>query len=364
MSTPTASAPSALQSFLARFRRGSSSPSPRPSSPGRGRRGLRVVGYVLYFLFCFLAFVYLTFPYDRVRDFVVHQIQLALPGSEVEIVSLEPAWITGIEARGVRIRLPAEPAEPARAGATEARRPVRPSITLPYLYARLSILSYLLGTTEVVFEVETDGGGTIEGSVADSGTESHVQAHLETVDLRRMTIIRQYAGMSLGGEVSGDIDLTVGEEPEGTDGTVHLTIAGATIGDEQFQVPLPVPGMSALQLTRVEAGDLELAMEVEDGQGRVTTLRGDGADVVLRGTGNVRIFRSLRMTAPEILLRLVIQPAYLQRNPAVQGALDLAGSSPLVAPYRSADGAFQVRLQGTLGTRITALAAGTASIPQ
>lgn len=361
MSTTTAS-PSALSSLLARVRR-----TPGPVKPaGSGRRWLRVLGYLLFFLVSFVFCVYLTFPYDRVRDFVVHQVELAIPGSELEIVGLEPAWLTGIEARGVRLRLPAEPTEPARAGAAgqEPRRPLRPSVTIPYLYARASILSYLLGTTEVVFEVETDGGGTIEGVVSDDGTTSHATATLQSVDLRRIGVLRHYLGVSLGGEVSGELDMTLAEEAEGTDGTLRLAIAGATLGDEQFQVPLPVPGFSALQLTRVELGDLEVQVTVEDGVGRVDRLAGDGQDLVLRGTGSLRLLRPLRMSALDVLLRAAIQPPYLQRNPAVQAALDLAGSSPLVAPYRAPDGAFQIRLQGTLGSRVTALAAGSASIPQ
>ncbi|MBX7191213.1 MAG: type II secretion system protein GspN [Sandaracinaceae bacterium] len=361
----TATAPSAFSSFLARFRR---APSPSPAKPaGGGRRWLRVVGYVFYFLFAFVTFTYLTFPYDRVRDFVVHQIELAVPGSEVEIVSLEPAWVTGIEAHGVRIRLPAEPAEPPRPGAapsTEPRRPVRPSVTVPYLYARVGILSYLLGTTEVTFEAELDGGGTIEGVLADRGTATHVTAHIHAVDLRRIGVLRHYVGFSLGGEVTGDIDLEVADEADATDGTIHLSIAQATVGDEQFTVPLPIPGMTGIQLTRIDVGALELQITVEDGVGRIEQLSGDGSDIVLRGTGTVRVNRVVRMSALDLLLRAAIQPAYLERNPVVRGAIELAGTNPLVAPYRAPDGAFQVRLQGTLGARVTALAAGSATIPQ
>ncbi len=361
----TATSPSAFSSFLGRFRR---APSPTPSRPASGgRRWLRVLGYVFFFLFAFVAFTYLTFPYDRVRDFVVHQVELAVPGSELEIVSLEPAWVTGIEAHGVRLRLPAEPVEPPRPGAapsTEPRRPVRPSVTIPYLYARLSILSYLLGTTEVVFEAEVDGGGTIEGVLSDAGTSSHLTTHIQAVDLRRIGVLRHFLGMSLAGEVTGDIDLEVADEADATDGTIHLTIANATIGDEQFTVPLPIPGMTGLQLTRVGVGNLERQITVEDGVGRVEQLHGEGEDVQRRGTGTVRVNRAVHTSALDLLVRAAIQPAYLQRNPAVHGAIDLAGSSPLVAPYRAPDGAFQVRLQGTLGGHVTALVAGSASIPQ
>ncbi len=360
----TTTTPSALATFFSRFRR---SGSPAPSSSSGGRRWLRITGYVFFFLFSFLTFVYLTFPYDRVRDFVIHQVQLAMPGAELEIVSLEPAWVTGIEAQGVRLRLPAEPPDPARpaapAGADgEARRPPRPSVTIPYLYARASILSYLLGTTEVVFEIEVDGGGTIEGVVTDEESQSHITAHLEGVDLRRMGVIRHFTGLSLGGTVSGDIDVTVAEEADATDGSIVLSIADATIGDEQFQVPIPGLG-TGLQLTRVQAGTLNLRIDVEDGQGRVQQLAGDGEDVVVRGIGTLRLVRPLRMTSLDLILRAAIQPAYLQRNPAVQGALELSASNPMVAPFRAADGAFQVRLQGTIGSRFTALAAGSATIP-
>lgn len=355
--------PSAFQSLLARLR-GAGASSPRPAAPSSGRRWLRVLGYLFFFLFAFVLFTYLTFPYDRVRDYVVHRIEQALPGSEVEIVGLEPAWLTGIEARGVRIRLPPEASEPAPAGATEpARRPVRPSITLPYLYARVSILSYLLGTTELVFEVETDGGGTIDGTLSDTGTESHLTAHLDAVDLRRMTILRQALPVALGGEVSGDIDLHISDDEAATDGTIQLRIAEATLGDEQFQVPMPIPGLAALQLTRIELGEVALDINVEDGIGRVTRFSGDGTDLLVRGTGTVRVHRSLRTTTLDLLLRAAIQPAYLTRNPAVQGALDLAGTSPFVAPYRAADGAFQVRLQGSAAGHMTALAAGSQTIP-
>jgi len=366
MSTTTA--PSASESFLARllarFRRSGGPPS---SSPSGERRWPRITGYVSFFFLSFVFFAYMTFPYDRVRDFLVHQVELAIPGAELEIVSIEPAWLTGIEAQGVRLRLPAEPEPPRPAGVAAGagpRRPSRPSVNIPYLYARASILPYLLGTTEVVFEIETDGGGTIEGYVTNEETVSHVTAHLESVDLRRIGVLRHYLGFSLGGQVSGDIDLTVADEIEGTDGTITLNIAEATIGDEQFEVPLPVPGLTALQLSRVSIGDLALELPVEDGVGRVQRLAADGSHVVLRGTGSVRIHRSFRMTSLDLLVRAAIQPAYTEANPAVGGALALAGSNPMVAPYRAPDGAFQVRLQGTLGSRVTALAAGSATIPQ
>jgi type II secretion system protein N len=333
----------------------------RGSSAKSERTWPRRVGYVFFFLFSFIACFYLTFPYDRVRDFVVAQVERALPGAELNLVSLEPAWITGVEARGVQLRLPPEPDTTPVAAGQPARRPIRPSVTLPYVYARVSILSYLLGTTEISFEAEVDGGGTIEGVLSDAGTESHVTAHLENVDMRRITLIRHYAGMSIGGTVTGDIDVNLADVAENTDGNVTLSIADATIGDEQFMVPIPGFG-AGLQLSRVSLGTLQLTMPIENGTGRIQQLMSDGDDVVIRGTGTVRLLRPLGMTALDIIARAAIQPAYTTRNPAIDGALQIAASNPLVAAYRAPDGAFQVRLQGTLGSRVTALPAGSATV--
>lgn len=361
----SAAASSLFTALLARLRR--VSPSAATSKPER--RWARWLAYVSFFVVSFVWFVYLTFPYDRVRDFLVHQVERAMPGAELEIVSLEPAWLTGVEARGVRLRLAADPEPPRPAssessGTGEARRPPRPSVTIPRLYARASILSFLAGTKEVVFEIEVDGGGSIEGVVADDGRSSRLRAHLEGVDLRRIGVLRRYLGVSLGGVVGGDIELTVADRQDDTDGSVSLSIAEATVGDERFEVPLPVPGLSALQLTRAALGEVGLEITVENGIGRVTRLSANGDDVIVRGNGTLRLHRSLRMTSLDVVLRAAIQPSYLQRNPAVAAALELAGSSPLVAPYRAPDGAFQIRLQGTLGARITALPAGSITIDE
>ena len=342
-------------SLFSRFRR-----APSPSSPS-ARTWPRRVGYVVFFVLAFITCFYLTFPYDRVRDFVVARVEQAMPGAELNLVSLEPAWITGVEARGVQLRLPPEPdTTPVPAG-QPARRPIRPSVTLPYVYARVSMLSYLLGTTEITFEAEVDGGGTIEGTLSDTGTESHVTAHLVDVDLRRITLIRHYAGMSVGGTVTGDIDVNLADVAENTDGNITLSIVDATIGDEQFMVPIPGFG-AGLQLSRIALGTLQLVVPIENGTGRVQQLMSDGDDVVIRGTGTVRLLRPLGMTALDIIARAAIQPAYTTRNPAIDGALQIAASNPLVAAYRAPDGAFQVRLQGTLGSRVTALPAGTATV--
>ena len=208
------------------------SPSPSTARFALSERArtllMRFLVFPFYFLCCFFSSAYETFPYERVRDFAIHAIEAQVPGSEVDIVSLEPAWISGVEAQGVRIRLPQGPDEERRA-----------ELTIPRIYARAGILAYLFGTTDVTFEIETDGGGTITGEVTDSRSGSgedehqltHVVARIEHVDLRRIGVIRHSLGLPVEGIVAGDVDVTLSDELAQTTG--HVTL---TIDEEQVKV--------------------------------------------------------------------------------------------------------------------------------
>ncbi len=365
----TSSLASTTTRLLGLFRRSGGAPSRPSRAPGKreGRSwGRRIALGFAWFLFsslCFLSFFYLTFPYDRVRDYVVHRIEVALPGSEVEIVRLEPAWLTGIEASGVRIRLSADPAPaPAPHSSEPPRRPARPSLTIPHLYARLGILGLLTGARDVTFDVETDGGGRVEGYVEDDGRSTRVVAHLDAVDLRRLTIVHHFAGVAFAGELSGELDVQIAEDEASSDGRVDLSLTDASIGDESFEVPLPIPGMSSLRLTRLNLGHVVVGIGLEDGTARLERFSEDGGDLALRVTGTARVRRALRATTFDLLVRAGLEAPYLERNPALQSAVELAGASPLVAPYRTSDGAFQVRVQGSASGHVTTIAAGSVAM--
>jgi type II secretion system protein N len=311
------------------------------------RRGL---GYPLFFLFAFLSSAYLTFPYDRVRDFITVQVGHAVPGAELEIVSLEPSWVTGIEAEGVSLRIPSE---------TVGERPY--SITLPRVWARAGIFSYLLGTTAVDFEIEVDGGGLIEGTVEHDDTSTHVVLHLAEVDLRRIGPLRAATRLPVHGVVTGDVDVTLAEESDETVGEATLLVAGAAIGDGRAR--LVVPGMgSGITVERLALGDVHITLGVEHGSARIEELTANGDDAELRGSGSIRLSRQIRMWALDLLLRINVLPAYRDRNPATQAIFSLADMSPDVRPYRAADGAFQLRIQGTIGGRVTAGPAGSTAM--
>lgn len=330
-----------MNALLARLQ-----PSPRARKILR-----RGVGYPLFFLVSFLWSAYLTFPYDRVRDFITVQVARAVPGAELEIVSLEPSWVSGIEAEGVSLRVPSD---------TEGERPY--SITIPRIWARAGILSYLFGTTSVSFEIETDGGGLVEGSIDHDDERTHAVVHLEDVDLRRIGPLRAVTRLPVTGVVSGDVDVTLAEESDETVGEVTLRIDGAAVGDGRARLAIPGMGGSGVTVERLSLGDVSVALNVERGSARIEDLSSNGEDAELRGQGSIRLSRQIRLWALDLLLRINVLPGYRDRNPATQAIFSLADLSPEVRPYRAADGAFHFRIQGTLGGRVTAAPAGSTAM--
>ena len=73
----------------------------------RARKALRFMGYSTFFWTFFWLFAYLSFPYERVRDRIVQEVEFPKDargnrrpsGYQLEIMELSPSWFTGVEAR-------------------------------------------------------------------------------------------------------------------------------------------------------------------------------------------------------------------------------------------------------------------------
>lgn len=320
--------------------------------PERTRTILRrAVGYPLYFLVCFVGFAYCTFPYDRVRDRIEQEVERAIPGSDLEIVSLAPSWLTGVELEGVSLTLP---------GASPEERPTAVSLTTAS--ARFGVIDALFGTTSLSFEAALGGGGTIEGSIEHSERASHLVLHLEEVALGRIGPLRRYTMLPVSGSLSGDVDVTIAEEIANTRGEVALTVANLAVGDGRAR--LQPPGMrTGITVERLEAGTLQLRVQIERGVGRIQQLSASSDDLELRGAGTVRLLRPIRMSNVDVLLRVEVKQAYRERNDRTRAIFSMLDLAPDVRAYRAPDGAFQLRIAGSVGSSIRAQPAGNASMP-
>lgn len=300
------------------------------------------VGYPVFFFVCLLFFSYLTFPYDRLRDKLVQVA--ATQGYELEVIDLEPSWITGVTLSGVRMVLP-----PQNEGDAAL------DVVIDELTVRASVIPLVFGTRAGSFAAEF-ANGYAEGDVSFSADETHIDAELETIDLKRISALRRYTKIPIEGIVSGALELDMPKEVNKATGMVELTIQGLTVGDDESQID--VPGWGGLTVDRASLGDLKLHATIVDGLAKIDELESHGKDLKLDATGQVRLSRPLGRSQLDVLARIEILDAYKQRSTRIASVLDLAKGRPEFKSAQASDGAIQYRLAGSIAGRIRPKPAG------
>jgi len=322
------------------------------------QKALPWFGYFTLFWVAFLSFAYLTFPYGRVRDFLVQEVERPADrngrrqasGLELEIVDLAPSWVTGVEATGVRLVKQPEDAD---------AQPME--MTLEHVEARVGLLSLLMGDVSVDYDAEF-AGGSVAGAYEDSDGAMHVTAELTSLHLRRVGFIRGALGIPITGTASGNIDMNISEQVRETAGQIDLNIADLRLGDGHAKLALPGMG-DGLTIEQVQAGNLALRVRAENGVAHVERLTSHGPDAEIDGSGSVQLLRPLAMSRLDMLFRLKFLDAYKEKSDRTRALFSLLELNPRIQPARTTDGALQYRLSGSLGSRITPTPARNSPAP-
>jgi type II secretion system protein N len=306
---------------------------------------LQILAYNTFFWVCFWLFAYWTFPYDRVAAFLVDKVAASDLGYAMEVGELSPYWVTGVELTDVKlhkqgndeITLPAEPGKPA----------VDSAFHIKEARARMGIFALLFGNKSLSFDAELEQG-EIEGSYEESGDEKHLDATLSQVDVGKLGLLDNVISLPVKGTVEGDFDLTVGKEPTKSSGTAKLRIQGLTIGDGKAK--LKVGSMGGLTIDPVEAGTVTIELDVKEGVGTIKKLSNDGKDVLLEGSGEVRLSDPIARSRVDVMLRLKINESYRDKTSRTKALMSILDGMTVsqVRAAKTPDGAFQYRLAGTL----------------
>lgn len=310
-------------------------------------------GYVVFFVFCFLLFAYLTFPYDRLRDIIVDRFTAGLTSegtkTTVEIEELSPHWLTGVQLEGVTITRTPEPAgDPTVFAINE-------------LTVRAAPIAYLFDTIDVSFGVEA-GGGSLDGSyVTDKeGKNKHVVAELDAFDLGAAGL-GSFIGMPLAGTATGTVDLELPEDVNTSAGEIDLEISSLTLGDGKNK--MKVPGMAGgLTLDAIDAGTLKLKVSLKEGVATFETFEAKGKDLQLEGSGSVRLASELLRSRADLTLGFKIEDSYRNKSEKTKIALELMQGNPLMKSATGSDGMTRLQLSGVLSMlRPRAAAPGSAA---
>jgi len=291
--------------------------------------------YASFFTLVFVFAVYWTFPYERLRDFVAGRLSAQTPTGTrtVEIGELTPVGLGGVTIRDLSI---VQTSTAPDASSSE--------LHLSEVNAKVALLPLLLGSKKLEFHASA-GKGTLEGKYDQSSDTQRIEAELNALDVGEMGL-GSWVTLPLKGKATGTVDLRLPADPTKATGSVKLEIRGLKVGDGKAKVK--PPGMPAgLTLDEVDAGKLELSVEVRDGVATITRFSTDGKDLKLTGTGNVRLADPLKRSRPDLNLDLTFSDAYKNKSDRTKAMFELLGLRPEWQRATTPDGTMHVHVGGT-----------------
>jgi type II secretion system protein N len=298
------------------------------------------VFYTAFFGLAFIVSAYFTFPYDRLRDFLISKIEARGKGMsdtvQVEIGELSPSFFTGAVLKDVEIK--------RRTGEADAE----PS-TLHFdeVSARVSAWSVLMRSPKVKLHAKV-GEGELDGSFEQDGDTQHVEAELDALDVGKLGL-GSFLGVPMKGRASGKLNLSLPVETPKTTGELELKIAGLRIGDGKAK--LSMPGLrNGMTLEEVDAGTLDLAMKAQNGSADIVRFATDGKDLKIQGEGSMRLANPLRRSRPDVQLELKLSDTYKNKTDRTKALFEILAMQPDWQRATGADGALNLHVAGTLQT--------------
>jgi type II secretion system protein N len=301
--------------------------------------------YVSFFVAVFILSVYLTFPYDRLRDYIVSRIEAAGKGNadavQVEIGELRPSLLTGAVLHDVELMRRTSgnvDAEPSRLHFDEVR-------------ARVSLWSLLMRAPKVNVAAMV-GDGELDALYQRDGENQHMEAELDALDVGRLGL-GTFLGIPLKGRATGALELTLASEAANTNGNIDLRINGVRIGDGKAKLSLP--GLSSgMTLEELDAGTLLLNVKVDKGIAEIAKLTTDGKDLQLDGGGSVRMTNPVRRRRPDVVLEFKLSDAYKNKSDRNKALFEIMAMNPEYQRATGPDGALSLHIGGTFQTpRVT-----------
>jgi type II secretion system protein N len=324
----------------------------------RLRRILPWVLYPLFYLFAFVVFVRLTFPYERIKDRVLATFSASQkqPGKRLEIDELGGYGIFGIEATGVRLitdppggQVPVTTTDTDKdAAGAKTDRPKPKVLAFDSVQVSVAVLRQLFGTMFVTYSAEI-GGGEIEGTFLQDSERAEIDVEAQDVNVTGQSFLEDLAGLPLEGVLKGTARLTLPEgKMKSAEGTIDMSIESLAVGDGKAKI------RDTIALPRLEAGNLNLNAEVVEGRLTLKELASQGKDFELNADGSMRLRDPFDGSIADLNVAFKFTDAYKTKNDITKGLFGDPGSKvpglfdmdPKIRRARGEDGFYRWRVTG------------------
>jgi type II secretion system protein N len=314
----------------------------------RARRILTLSGYPAFYLFCLFVFAYFTFPYERLKERLLVELD-AQRGSNptaqhIEIDSLGPYWLSGVSVKGLKVISPRTP------GPDGDRPPSK--LTIDKAHLRVSILPLLIGRVTVSFGASAFGG-SIDGWTRANSEGRRIEASLDDVDVGQIEMLGDMVGgLPLSGTMDGSIEWMLPEQKlSKATGTVSLKIADLTAGDGKTKIA------GKLALPKLNVGAFELTADAKDGVLKIGKLGAKGQDLDFDGDGKISMRDPFSDSIADLFLRFRFSDGYKGKNDVTKSLFGAPGSSmpalfeladPRIKTSKRSDGFYGWHMAGLL----------------
>ena len=318
--------------------------------PPQLKKWLPWVYVPLGYLFCFCVFAYWAFPYERLEQRIVmgyNSSQKDSPAPKRMVIGdLSWSWrfpgvvLTDVELIGPK---PVPPADGSKA-------PPREHVHIDQVYAGVSLLSLLVGTTAVDFDIE-GFGGELQGWFERSDAMTQLSVELSDVDPGQLPGVTEALQMPISGSLSGTIDLKL---PEGkysaAEGEIDLEIADFRLADGETKI------RGLLALPEIDAGTLSVEATASEGRIELTQFETKGPDLEAQVDGKIRLRDRLELSTTEnLVLSFKFSDQYRDKDDNTRSLLGKPGDkiaglidmSPQSKRAKQEDGSYRWRVSGS-----------------
>lgn len=313
----------------------------------------KYVLYPLFYLVCLLSFLYLTFPWDKLKsrmeaEFNKGQEKKGERAWRLEIDEVSGYWLSGIQVEGARIIMPPEPEadeEPTRAAPSGAlgkvtsaarankkkaqedgaedtesasaedsakegeKKPVPKDIVvlITEAHARARILPLLIGKVRVDFEANVFNGA-IRGTIPFGGGDLLVE--VENLDLGQIAPLKDVVSVPLRGTANGKLELAAEDGKwSKANGDFNLTVTDMIIGDGKSKFR-----KLGVTMTPATVGTFEIIAKAESGTFKFEKFGATGQEVELAGEGSLKLKDPWDNSVLDLWLRFGFADAYKHKD--------------------------------------------------
>jgi type II secretion system protein N len=291
----------------------------------------RYAAYPTFGIFVFLMVLYLSLPWDRVKDRL--ELEAAAAGMDVRIDQMGPAFLFGLKAKGVTLRTrPVNPAD----------KPGR--FVFDEISAHPGIIGLAFGHVSSTFAAEAFGGDISGYFSRATDTEANFTA--KGIDLGQIPGLEGLVKLPMSGimKAAGSIEMPKGHLAEAK-GDLKIDCKTCTIGDGKAK--LVIPGDAFLQqgvtVPKIGLGSPEGKLVIEKGTAKITGFEGHSPDMDIKIEGDIALRDPWQFSTANLCLAFRPTQALIKR----EAVFELLGRS-LDQTAKRADGYYTVRVSGRL----------------